>query len=133
MTVRWHHGVSRDMLRTTFRDWFGIGDAQADILVTLYDRGGKSLTSRELAVAVNSHRPLSTGALHERISVLRQAMESEAVDFDECRGYCLTDTGLTECTHALRQMAIALMDGFELRVPPAEDEPAPETRARMRA
>lgn len=108
MTIRWIRGISRDMLRTSFRDWFGIQDNQADVLVILYEQNGASLNRRALCLAVNRHRPLSMGALHERIRALRAAMEVEAIDFDETTGYCLSEIGLEECQKAVRQMAQAL-------------------------
>lgn len=108
MTTRWVRGVSRDMLRTLFRDWFGVQDNQADVLVTLYEAEGRALNRRALCLAVNRHRPLSMGALHERIRVLRSAMEVEAIDFDEAEGYRLSEIGLDECAKALREMSAAL-------------------------
>ena len=104
MTIKCVRGVSRDLMRVTFRDWLCILDNQADLLVTLWERNGEGLPRRALCNAISKHRPISVGALHERVRVLRSAMEVEAIDFDEVAGYRLTDVGLAECAQALREM-----------------------------
>jgi hypothetical protein len=126
MTTRWVSGVSRDLIRTAFRDYLGVADAPADVLVTLFELDGRPIATKLLCAMVNSHRPLSAGALHERIRVLRQAMESEAVDFEEEAGYFLTDVGMDECNRALRKMAEAMVaGGWELPTLPALRAPRP--------
>jgi hypothetical protein len=121
MTTRWVRGISRDMMRTLFRDWFGVQDNQADVLVTLYQAGGQALHRRALCLAINQHRPPTMGALHERIRVLRSAMETESIDFDEETGYRLSEIGLEECRKAVQQMGRVLAEDGPL-IPVIEPE-----------
>lgn len=142
--TRWIHGISKDMLRAAFSDYFGVATEHADILILLYERPGEQITTRKMQVLLNSHRPPKRGTIHERVRVLREILEAESLDSggqlnDE--GYQLTEIGLNECRQALRQMAeVLLRDGPELVLPgvtmemlqPAEDVkalPAPKTRA----
>lgn len=116
MPVRWSdHGVRRDILRAAFGDWFGLEGASADVLIALFDRQGNPLSWQALATAADSHRPPTRGALHQRICILRKAMECEAVDCDEVGGYSLTEVGVAECRKALQDMAMRLaMIGGEI-------------------
>lgn len=108
MTRRWlSGGLTRDMARISFRDYLGVGDEVADVLVLLYEAGGEPVQARALCMAINSHRPLKIGALYERISVLREAMDTEAVDSaNGC--YWLSEIGMEECRRAMRDTASAL-------------------------
>lgn len=108
MSNRWIRGVSRDFMRTAFRDFLGVGDAIADTLVSLYELAGAPVQPEGLSAMINSHRPISRGAIHERIRVLRQSMEAESVDFDEACGYSLTEVGMRECDEALACMSQVL-------------------------
>jgi hypothetical protein len=95
-------------MRTAFRDFLGVEESIADVLVTLYDLAGAPVQPKALSLMINSHRPISRGAIHERIRVLRQAMESESVDFEEACGYSLTEVGMRECDQALACMSDVL-------------------------
>ncbi|RAK51603.1 hypothetical protein [Phenylobacterium soli] len=106
------HGISRELLRAAFCDYFGVADEHADILVLLYERPGTMILTRDLAKLLNSHRPPTKGAIQERIRFLREIMEAESLDTgedDESSGYALSDIGVNECVKALREMAEALM------------------------
>jgi hypothetical protein len=110
------------MLRTAFRDWFGIQDNQADLLVLLFDRQGRPMSCKAIGQALQSHRPLTVGAVHERVRVLRQSMEAESLDSDS-RGYFLSAVGMSECRKSLQAMARALLgQGFELKDVPGNYE-----------
>lgn len=106
------------MMLEAFCDWFGLGEGYASLLMVLFTAGGETLTPRQLCIAVDTHRPISIGALHEAISTLRKVLETEALDTNE-RGYSLTEIGMRECRRAIREEAVALgVFGQE----PANDE-----------
>lgn len=106
MSVRWsNHGLRRDILKAAFSDWLGLPDAEADLLVALFDLGPEPVSWQLIAMAINSHRPPTQPALWERIRKLRQAMEAEAVDSVEGKGYCLTEVGRAECAKAIADLA----------------------------
>jgi hypothetical protein len=109
MMMKWVGSVSRDLVRAVFRDWFGLQDNQADLLVILWEQGGGGLKRGDLCAALNSHRRISAGALYERVRGLRAAMEVEAVDFDQVRGYRLTEVGMAECARAIREVVGLLL------------------------
>lgn len=115
-------GISRDLIRTAFRDWLGVQDSQADLLVLLYSHRGRPLPCRKIGYELQSHRPLNAAAVHERVRVLRSAMESESIDLDD-RGYFLSEVGMRECRLALREIARTLLGtGYELKGVPGEYE-----------
>lgn len=109
-------GVSSDLIRAAFCDYFGVRGEHADILVVLYERPGEPVPTRDLGKLLNSHRPPSRGAIHERIRFLREIMEPESLDsgspqdnrWELSSGYFLTELGMSECVQALRVMAEAL-------------------------
>lgn len=84
-----------------------MGPGSSEVLVILFDRGGDPITARDLCRTVSTHRPLNTQALYERIRVLREAMDTEALDSDQ-GSYFLTDVGMAECHRALAEMAKAM-------------------------
>lgn len=105
------HGISRELLRAAFCDYFGVRDEHADILVLLYDRPGEPIPVKELARLLNSHRPPTRGAIHERVRFIREILEPESLDsggFLDDRGYYLTELGVAECVKALKVMAEVL-------------------------
>jgi hypothetical protein len=115
---RWVRGLSREMLIVTFSDWFGVQRTQAEVLVVLFEKEGRPLPCKRLGQEVSSHRPVSPGAIWERIRGLREVMEPEGIDHG-VRGYLLTEVGLAECRKALRTTAESLIrHGYEL--PPIE-------------
>lgn len=73
----------------------------------LFDKAGEPMAARDLCKAISTHRPLNTQALYERIRVLREAMDTEALDSDQGH-YFLTDVGMAECHRALAEMAKAM-------------------------
>jgi glycine/D-amino acid oxidase-like deaminating enzyme len=115
--TRFVHGISTDLLRAAFCDYFGVAEEHADILVLLYERPGKPIPPKEMARLLNSHRPPTRGAIHERIRFIREIMEDESIEsglptdhaWEPASGYFLTTTGMAECAEALRVMAEALM------------------------
>lgn len=111
-TRRLVHGVSRDLMRAAFCDYFGVRDEHAEILVLLYEHPGAAFPTRDLARRLNSHRPPTRGAIHERVRFIREIMEPESLDsggFLDDRGYALTEIGIGECVTALRVMAEVLI------------------------
>lgn len=115
-------GISRDALRTAFRDWFGLQENQADLLVVLFEQRGRPLPSMKISRCIQSHRPLTVAAIHERVRVIRQTMEAESIDSDEA-GYRLTEIGMGECRLALREMARTFLGhGYELAGVPGRYE-----------
>ncbi len=129
--TRWIHGISRELLRAAFSDYFGVAQEHADILILLYERPGEQITTRKMQVLLNSHRPPKRGTIHERVRVLREIMEPESLDSGgqlDDTGYSLTEIGTDECRNALRQMAEVLTrHGPELVCPGGTVEmlPAP--------
>lgn len=127
--TRWVHGVSRDILRGAFREYFGVSDDHADVLVVLYSRPGEWVKAKRLSVLLDSHRPPKRQAVYERIRVLREAMEPESLtsggQLDDL-GYALSAVGYRECNVALRVLAEALVrDCPVLIIPDSEGESAP--------
>lgn len=119
--TRWIHGISRELLRAAFSDYFGVSTEHSDILILLYERPCERITTRKMQALLNSHRPPKRGTVHERVRVLREIMEPESLDSggqlnDE--GYQLSEIGLDECRKALRQMAeVMTRNGPEVNVP----------------
>lgn len=110
--TRWVHGISREVLRATFGEYFGVSSEHADVLVVLYGRPGEWVKTRQLQVLLDNHRPPTRQAVYERIRVLREAMEPESLSSGgqlETTGYALTSVGYQECDKALRAMAEALV------------------------
>lgn len=125
--TRWVHGVSNDIVRGAFREYFGISDEHAQVLVVLYKRPGEWVKVRKLQVLLDSHRPPKRQAVYERVRVLREAMEPESLSSGgqlDDTGYALTGVGFRECDMALRVLAEALVrDCPVLTVKPAEKRP----------
>lgn len=91
-------------LRAAFRDWFGVTPGEADVLAVLYQAAGIRRAQAMIATLTG----LSPGSVPVAINTLRQALDSEAIDFDRDGGYCLTAPGLDECRGAIRQITQAL-------------------------
>lgn len=127
--TRWVHGVSRDILRAAFREYFGVSEEHIDILVVLYARPGEWTQLKRLQVLLNSHRPPKRQAVYERVRVLREAMEPESLLSggqlsDE--GYALSEVGFAECAKALRALVEALLrSGPKISVPPDDGDISP--------
>lgn len=121
--TRWVHGVSRDILRAAFREYFGVSEEHIDILVVLYGRPGEWTQLKRLQVLLDSHRPPKRQAVYERVRVLREAMEPESLLSggqlsDE--GYALSEVGFAECAKALRALVEALLQsGPQISIQPA--------------
>lgn len=109
--TRWVHGISKELLRAAFSDYFGVAHEHADILILLWERPSERVTTRKMQVLLNSHRPPKRSVIYERIRVLREIMEAESLDsggqLDDA-GYSLTEVGVDECRKALRSMAEVL-------------------------
>jgi hypothetical protein len=126
--TRWVHGVSQDVLRVAFREYFGVADEHVEILIVLYGRPGEWTPIKRLQVLLDSHRPPKRQAVYERISVLRDAMEAESLlsggQLDEFgQGYALSEVGYAECAQALRALVEALLRaGPQICLPPADGD-----------
>jgi hypothetical protein len=110
--TRWVHGVSRDILRAAFREYFGVAEEHAAVLAVLYCHPGEWLKVKRLQILLDSHRPPKRQAVYERIRVLREAMEPESISSGgqlDDTGYALTGAGYRECAMALRVLAQALV------------------------
>lgn len=119
--TRWIHGISRELLCAAFRDYFGVSDDHAEIIVVLYGRPGEWTPIKRLQVLIDSHRPPKRGAVYERIRVLREAMAPESLlsggQLDD-QGYALSEVGFAECARALKALAeVLLRKGPEISVP----------------
>jgi hypothetical protein len=104
-------GLSRDLLRAAFRDYFGVADEHADLLIFLYERPYDRIPTREMQALLGGHRAASRSVVYERVRVLREAMEAESLDSGgrlDGMGYALSEVGLAECRQALCRMAEAL-------------------------
>lgn len=108
---RWFHGISRDLLKAAFSEYFGLAHEYIDIVVILYERPYESMPIKKLRYLLNSHRPPTAGVIHERIRVLREVMEAESIDSGgrlNPEGYRLSEVGYDECKVALKHMADVL-------------------------
>lgn len=115
--TRWIQGLSRELLRASFAEYFGLSIEHVDILVALYERPTESVPTKKLRHLVNSHRPPTIGALHERVRTLREVMEPESIDSGgrlDPEGYRLSEVGYAECRKALAHMARILMHHDDL-------------------
>jgi hypothetical protein len=122
--TRWVQGVSRDVLRAAFREYFGVSEVHADVLVVLYARPGEWVKVGRLQVLLDSHRQPKRQAIYERVRVLREAMEPESITSGgqlSDLGYALSSIGYRECEAALRAMAEALVRDCPVFVAPAAD------------
>lgn len=135
--TRWFHGISRDLLRAAFSEYFGLSRVYIDVIVLLYERPYESVPIKKLSYLLNSHRPPSAGVIHERIRVLREVMDAESIDSGgrlNPEGYRLTELGYRECQVALGHMAeiltthvsgtISSVDQTILQALPAPEEAA---------
>lgn len=112
--TRWVHGISDGLLREVFKEYFGVGDEHADVLIVLFGRPGEWTPMKRLQILLDSHRPPKRQAVYERISVLRDAMEPESLlsggQLDEyAQGFALSETGFAECTKAIHAIVRALL------------------------
>ena len=118
---RWIGGVSRQVLRAAFAEYFGVSDEHCEVLVVLYGRPNEWTTVPRLQVLINSHRPPKRQAIYERIRVLRDVMEAESIESGgqgHDTGYRLSEVGFVECRQALLTMADALRrEGPERALP----------------
>lgn len=119
--TRWIHGISKELLRAAFCEYFGVSVEHADILILLYERPNESVTTRKMQALLNSHRPPKRQVVYERVRVLREIMEPESLDSGgqlDDTGYALTEIGVEECRQALKAMAVVLLrHGPEVAVP----------------
>jgi len=107
LSTRIINGCPASLHKVAFEGYLGLGPGSSEVLVILFDRAGTPISARDLCRVVSTHRPINTQALYERIRVLREAMDTEALDSD--RGsYFLTDVGMAECHRALAEMAKAM-------------------------
>jgi hypothetical protein len=88
-----------------FVHWFGLRPSEASVLVQLVDAKGEHVIPSKLAEACAA-KP--TG-LQARICRLREALHTEAIDYELGRGYRLTEIGMTEAQGALIMMAGSLV------------------------
>jgi hypothetical protein len=110
--TRWFHGLSKELLRASFAEYFGLAPEYVEILIVLYERPYEAIPMRKLRYLLDTHRPPKHQAVYERISVLRQVMEPESLDSGgqlNNEGYRLTDIGYAECRNALEHMADVLL------------------------
>jgi len=124
--TRWIHGISKEMLRAAFCEYFGVSVEHSDILILLYERPDERVTTRKMQALLNSHRPPNRQAVYERVRVLREIMGTESLDSGgqlDDTGYALTEAGFDECRQALRVMATALLShGPEINAPGQSEE-----------
>jgi hypothetical protein len=125
--TRWVHGISPEILRAAFREYFGVANEHAEILVALYARPNEWTPMKRLQVLLNSHRPPKRQTVYERVRVLREAMEPESMlsggQLDDT-GYALSELGFAECTKALRALVEALLrSGPQITIPAIGDGP----------
>lgn len=116
MSSRVINGCPASLHRVAFEGYLGLGPGCSEVLVVLFERAGEPISARDLCRVVSTHRPLNTQALYERIRVLREAMDTEALDSD--RGfYFLTEVGMAECHRALAEMAKAMTGDRQATTP----------------
>jgi hypothetical protein len=124
--TRWVSGISDDVLKAAFREYFGVAVEHVSVLAILYRRPGEWVKVRRLQALLDSHRPPTRQAIYERIRVLREVMEPESLSSGgqlDDTGYALTSVGYVECNRALRAMAEALVRDCPVLV--AEEAGAP--------
>jgi hypothetical protein len=97
--------IDKSAKRAAFTHWFGISGSQASVLWWLFEQRENCLTAGQLAVLEST----TADAIMMRISRLRQAMDCEAVDYAQARGYRLTEVGIGECENAMTQFRVSLM------------------------
>lgn len=119
MAPRMSAGVRHGLLRHAMCEWFGIGEARADLLIALFDAGGSPRVGKDLCRAVDRHKPMSMEAFYESIRLLRATLDSEALDRSG-DGYWLTEVGLAECRRCFEAMGARLAT----ITPTAPKEPA---------
>lgn len=118
--TRWIHGLSRELLRAVFGEYFGVSADHADIICVLFGRPQEYVPVRRLKHLISSHRPPNNQALYERIRVLREIMEPESLISGgqlSDLGYALSEVGFQECQKALAALADVLAKGGSLPVP----------------
>ena len=87
--------------------WYGLPRTTARVLALLYQRGQDAWTGRDDIGRVMVHP--TPGGVCQHVSVLRQVLEAEAIDFAPGQGYRLTEGGVAECRAALRKLAGELL------------------------
>lgn len=96
--------IDQAALRAAFGHFFGLTPTLAGLLCSLFNARGEFLTIGQLAVLQSGNRD----AILQRVSRLRAAMECEAIDTEDGKGYRLTLSGLDECQQARAAMAESL-------------------------
>lgn len=129
--------ISRTLLRRALAEGLALGEPQAQVLVVLIERAGERLTTTQMCILVDPHRPLKRNVFQERIRAIREAMGHDAIaGFSTARDrghvagggfqngyYALSASGLERCRDALQALAAKL----PLQIAPtpvAENQPA---------
>ena len=100
--------ASNTSVRAAFRSWFGLSEGQAEVLSALYAAEGHPLQARDLA----DHAGSKASAMGVLIFRLRQALETEAIDFKPGEGYALSEVGREECRAAITQVRLELLAAY---------------------
>lgn len=87
-----------------FAQWFGLPSQPARILVSLY----RAKDNHQTIAQLGKGHGLTPGAIHRYVCLLRQALDTEAIDTQRLMGYRLTEEGQAECRAALWQMGEVL-------------------------
>lgn len=108
------NAIDQAAKRSAFQHWFGLTPAICDMLVLLFDRGDEGANWHDIASFTSMPGEITTSAkwrtrIQARICRLREAMHTEAIDYELGRGYRLTEVGMTEARQALTMMAGSLV------------------------
>lgn len=97
-------------------DMLDLQFTQAEVLQVLWSNAGRELTARQLGSMVSAHRPITRGALHERIRCIRRQLGDDVIDTPSGSGrsgiYRLSPTGRALCAEALSRSADLLRAGL---------------------
>jgi predicted transcriptional regulator len=98
-----HHYIPIDTCgRVAFSHWFGLERASSFVLMELYNKAPAPQLASDIARATGS---TASTVINHHLVKLRQALNSEAIDFEPGQGYRLTDEGMDECRAVLWGMA----------------------------
>lgn len=89
--------MSATSYRAVFRSWFGLTDAEGEILVALYGAAGVWLCPGRIGELAK----VEPRTVKQHVLKLRQALDDEAIDCERGAGYRLTEGGMGECRAVL--------------------------------
>ena len=101
-----HPAAADHSVALAFGGHFGMNRQEAHALALLYRAAPDAIPAPAFVRALGT----TSGALSVCVHRLRRALEVEAINFENGRGYRLTEVGVSECRLAIRALVAELAD-----------------------